>query len=330
MRRHRQDRHRPLQQLLTGLLTALLLHHAAVSAPSPSVQAFSLTEGPELSNPATRVTSGAGYGSGTLYVSGVFANDCLAQAGIEPRYADIARSAGSHTLSRVIWVKQRRSQEGCPDIYSPVTRSIELPLPDWSSVHQIILLDCTDRRASPTDKALRVCRISPAAEGAAGPRGPSVITASASPLFGTSPLPSVKQITMDGQPADATGTSRYRLTLGGLGWPDCNHAAPHIYLLESRTGVSDRDGSDVVDWLFIGADASEKQSCDAEDAMAASSISFEREISGPYSRRVVLVNPSTDTVQPVPAVPSSVNSHGSQAGKANRDPIPVTFLFPPG
>jgi hypothetical protein len=259
----------------------------------------------------------------------VFANDCLAQAGIEARYADIAGSAGRHTLSRVLWAKQRRSQEGCPDMYSPVTRSIELPLPDWASLHQIILLDCTDQRASPADRALRICRISPASAAASGPRGSSAVTASAAPLFGASLLPSVKQINIDGQPADATGTSRYRLTLGGLGWPDCKHAAPHVYFLESRTGVSDRDGSEVVDWLFIGADASEKQSCDAEDAMAGASISFEREISGPYSRRVVLVNPSSDAAQQASAVPSSGSSRGSQADKSDRHPIPVTLLFPP-
>jgi hypothetical protein len=330
MRTQGLDRRGLPQRLLTGLLMTLFLDRAAVSAPSPSVQAFSLTEGPELSDPDTRFTPGAARGSGTLYVSAVFANECLAQAGIEAHYADIASSEGSHALSRVLWVKQRRSQEGCPDIYSPVTRVLELPLPDSSSLHQIILLDCAGQQATPADRVLRICRVSRASPEAPGRRVPSAITASASPLFGSNLLPSVQRVDILTQPADPTGSTRYRLALGGLGWHGCNHADPHVYLLESRTGVSDRDGSEVVDWLFIGADAREDQACDSEGSIADSSISFEREISGPYSRRVVLVNPSTEGAQQVPAAPSPGSSHESPAAQSSRHrPIPLTFLFPP-
>ena len=68
-----------------------------------------------------------------------FTNDCLAQAGFDPLYRDLApvRSTGT----RLLLLRARAAPQGCPDIFAPVTRPLALRMARAEEVRQIVLLD---------------------------------------------------------------------------------------------------------------------------------------------------------------------------------------------
>jgi hypothetical protein len=124
------------------LLSALpLLYGLAGSAPSraqdvvSSVHIYALSSGPW---PVELAAARAGE---DIVIRGTarFPNDCVAQAGFDAFYRDLAPLASTGT--RLLLLRGRRSPQGCPDIDAPVTRPFALRLPRAGMVEQIVLLD---------------------------------------------------------------------------------------------------------------------------------------------------------------------------------------------
>jgi hypothetical protein len=68
-----------------------------------------------------------------------FTNDCLARAGFEPTYRDLA--SVRLTGTRLLLLRARRAPQGCPDIFAPVARPFVLRMPNAGGVRQVVLLD---------------------------------------------------------------------------------------------------------------------------------------------------------------------------------------------
>ena len=65
-----------------------------------------------------------------------FMNDCLATAGLDASFVDLQKMK-----ERVFFFRQRVSQAGCPDMYSPTIRAIEVFAKQANKIKKIHLLD---------------------------------------------------------------------------------------------------------------------------------------------------------------------------------------------
>jgi hypothetical protein len=124
-----------------GLLpAALLLWHDTVIGAVHGEAVVSNVEVHSLSVDPWPLALTAARSGGDIVLHGTiqFANDCLAQTGFDSSYRDL--SPLQLTGTRLVLLRGRRSPQGCPDIFAPVTRPLALHLAHAEEVRQILLL----------------------------------------------------------------------------------------------------------------------------------------------------------------------------------------------
>jgi hypothetical protein len=137
-------RHARLGRWFLGLLPAvLLLSHEVDFAPAraEAVMSVEVVEVHALGSDPWPLAASATRSQSDIVLRAMvrFTNDCLAQAGFEPIYRDLA--SARLTGTRLLLLRARRAPQGCPDIYAPVVRPFVLRVPNAEGVRQVVLLD---------------------------------------------------------------------------------------------------------------------------------------------------------------------------------------------
>lgn len=83
-----------------------------------------------------------------------YANDCLADTGIAPWFADFRGvTAADEPTVRVLMLRQRVNPNGCPDIFAPTTRRVVINSPGSRRIGRVVVLNAPGplNRPSPRD-----------------------------------------------------------------------------------------------------------------------------------------------------------------------------------
>lgn len=278
---------------LIAVLTMLRMSASAAQQPSPAVDVYSFTNSPELSRAAWRIQDSQNW---QVSCEATFANECLAESGIEVTYGDVrahlssSAEAGSNgDLTRVAWITQKPRVGGCHDIYSPVTRPYVVDFPAGPILDELVLLDYHEPGET-VDAELRVFRVDRARNG----RSPNFSGlgrgVTARPWYGQGPLPLLSSVDVSPQKTTRAGSEQsYGIDLEMSDGEGCGAGnAPRVLFLESRTGVSDRTGADVFEWMLVGNDSS--NGCTQDPKMPSVRHHLERTVPTTYKRTLIIGN----------------------------------------
>ena len=278
---------------LMAILTMLRMSASAAQQPSPAVDVYSFTNSPELSRVAWRIDDSQNW---QVSFDARFANECLAEGGIEVTYADVhahplssAEVGSSDEFTRVVWVTQKRTVGGCPEIYSPVTRPYVTDFPTVPNLDELVLLDYHEPGES-VDLELQVFRLDRTRNGKSPNFSGLGQSVTASPWHGQGALPLLSSVDVAFQKTTSPHLEQsYRIDLELADGKGCGSGnAPHILFLESRTGVSDRSGGDVFEWMFVGNDSS--SGCTQDLNAPSVRHHLERTVPTTYKRTLMIGN----------------------------------------
>jgi len=87
-------------------------------------------------------------GEWLLLIRVQFMNACLADTGLIPQIFDLPRVGGGKPITRIVLLRQRINPDGCPDIFMPVTRRLDIVMRPSANIRYVILIDA---RASATE-----------------------------------------------------------------------------------------------------------------------------------------------------------------------------------
>ncbi|MGH7888138.1 MAG: hypothetical protein ACREPG_09745 [Candidatus Binatia bacterium] len=278
---------------LIAVLTMLRMSAPAAQQPSPAVDVYSFTNSPELSRAAWRIQDSRNW---QVSFDATFANECLAESGIEVTYGDVrahlssSAEAGSNgDLTRVAWITQKPTVGGCHDIYSPVTRLYVIDFPAAPRLDELVLLDYHEPGET-VDAELQVFRVDRAMNG----RSPNFSElgqgVTARPWYGQDPLPLLSSVDVLLQKTTRAGSEQsYGIDLEVPDGEGCGVGnAPRVLFLESRTGISDRSGGDVFEWMFVGNDLS--NGCTQDLNAPSARHHLERTVPTTYKRTLMIGN----------------------------------------
>ncbi len=282
---------------LMAILTMLRMSVSHAQPPAPAVEVYSFTNSPELSSAAWRIEDSRNW---QVSFAARFANECLAQSGIEVTYADVrahsssgaeAGSRGDRT--RVAWVTQKPMAGGCPEIYSPVTRPYVIDFPAAPNLDELVLLDYHEP-GEHVDIELQVFRLDRARTGRSSNfsgRGQSITSR---PWHGQDTLPTLSSADVSLQKRTRAGSEQsYGIDLELADGEGCGVGnALRVLFLESRTGVSDRTGGDVFEWMFVGEAST--NGCTQDLKAPSVRHHLERTVPTMYKRALVIGNSVQD------------------------------------
>jgi hypothetical protein len=258
-------------------LSLLMLVCPPPSAGAVIVHEQSFTNGPEIQSPALR----RGREDLWLGFDARFANDCLADVGVEGSWLDRADAR-----ARLVWLVPRTAPEGCPELFRPVTRRLWVRLPLAPSLARVILLDAGYRPDGLGTLQAAELPVSAAVQGGEEPAPQEVVRAADLQTSAYVPTLSGWKIETEGP---ARGSLRsFRISFEALIPGGCADRDLAVTIRESRTGVSDAEQVPVLDWLL--ATLPEARDCRGEP-VERRRISLRREVAASYGRRVVLMNP---------------------------------------
>jgi hypothetical protein len=275
------------------VLTMLRMSTSHALPPSPAVEVYSFTNSPELSRAAWHIEDSRNW---QVSFDSRFANECLADGGIEVTYVDIRAHSSSSAeagsmgdLTRVAWVTQKRTAGGCPEIYSPVTRPYVTEFPAAPNLDELVLLDYHEP-GERVDIELQVFRLDRARNGRSSNFSGLGQSVTARPWHGQGTLPTLFSVNVSLQKrTHADSKQSYGIDLELADAEGCGASnAPRVLLLESRTGVSDRTGRDVFEWMFVGEDST--SSCTQDLKAPSVHHHLERTVPTMYKRTLVIGN----------------------------------------
>ena len=275
--------------LLMSLLLVIPIVATEAAQPVPTTvnaSSHSFSNNPVLSG----VVAGLSR-SGVLQIAfdARFTNPCHLEAGLDLRFLDVpAKAAAVNSavpVHRLVLVNQRATAAGCPEIDSPVSRRFVGEVGRPAGIEQLIVMDCRESALADA-RRLQICGFRVDAL-----RLPLAQQASARSLVPASLFPGqrlVKLSTVDVR-FGAAAAMHYDLRFSVA---DANCAAPvAVAIFESRTGISDAQGSDVVDWVFVTQATRAGCAPDSPAGASAGPYRVSREINRDYGRTVAIVNP---------------------------------------
>lgn len=220
-----------------------------------------------------------------------FANGCLADAGINVAYADLADPRARSGGTRAVWVRQRVNPEGCPDIFQPVVRRYAAELAPWKGAHNFVVLNYAPEDAARDAEELQLFRVDLEGREESGTPDRERLRVDAVPLHAGDGYPVISRLEVEG--ARATLGYRYTVRFTALFATSCRaERGATAALIESRLGVSERTGGPVLDWLLVVNPIA--SDCPASDGPPVSrAFEFAREVRADHDRRLVLLNPVT-------------------------------------
>ncbi len=240
----------------------------------------SATNEPEVRN-ATLSTAGEPW---SLRFDARFANSCLADAGIEVEYLTVPSPSGeAATKERMVLVRQAPTPLGCPEIYQPVLRRYAAEVEADRRVRRTWLIN--DAQAE-SELQMRSLPLEPPESGEPDTGGRERVRATALP-----DPPLVGEVTVRRELMPDEREVEYVVHLDVLFADRCRfEAGAEASVLESRTGVSDRTGGAVIDWLLLldrGA-----STCAGPDpgAPVRARYQIKRRVHADYDRKLVLLN----------------------------------------
>jgi hypothetical protein len=270
-------RHARLGRWSLGLLpVALLLSHDVnfATARAEAVTNVEVVEVRALSSDPWPVAISATRSQNDIVLDATvrFTNECVAQAGFEPIYRDLA--SVRLTGTRLLLLRARRAPQGCPDIYAPVTRPFVLRIPNAEGVRQVVLLDEVVGR-QPTV-------ITPSETNASAVGGVPVVPAGALPLLTKADITSALDL-------------RFQITLP----PGCSPRDVAIEMVEGRGITASGEAVTPVPlWVLVLTDRAVCQANTAAGSVTELAASLRSLVL--RGRQLRLVNPllSTGALEP--------------------------------
>ncbi|MCP3868993.1 MAG: hypothetical protein GY703_13010 [Gammaproteobacteria bacterium] len=187
----------------------------------------------------------------------------------------------------MIRLTQRGRSSGCPEIWQPVTRRFLIEATDEVELETVVMMNWL--QGDQPLQTLTIDRKHLAMGEEAAFDGPTIKT---SPMFPGHALPVLDAVAIT--PGKTEGYLRnYKISFG-LHYPfrPEGENSIRIHLGESRTGVSDRTGQPVVNWMFILVPV-EQAGEKANSRMAISRHSFIVPMLQIYKHTLVVVNPES-------------------------------------
>lgn len=218
-----------------------------------------------------------------------FPNVCLADAGLAARYLELDNITPKTKLLRLM---QLPNPKGCPEIWRPVSRYFIIEIPNSQELEKLVVLDWSQGGANANEVLQFVTLTRQLSQNKR-----QGIPIQASLLFSNRILPKVDNIKIVVSKC-SNHLCRYHITFTVYHPPRCDNTKTKIYtqILETRTGVSDRMGLPVVNWLFVliphysTCDSSTSQSFKHEYSL---NLNFMKT----YSHQLVIVNPALNQLR---------------------------------
>jgi hypothetical protein len=226
-----------------------------------------------------------------LRVSVRFSNECLADAGLKVFHLDLV-DQNQNGIARLIRLAQKKTPTGCPEIWQPVTRCFIIGFPEDGDFDRVMIMDWSNGGKG-SDKLLQTLTLN--REDVAPAIAPdfSGVFIETSPMFPGKMLPVLDNIVIT--PGTHRGYIRdYKISFTvrhPFKFSTRNGITAHI--IETRTGVSDRKGLPVVDWLFVSVPADHKHR-EAQGAMDNYRHEIILQLLQTYEHLLVVVNPGFD------------------------------------
>jgi hypothetical protein len=261
---------------------------APLAASATILHELSFTNGPEILSPQLR----RGRTDLWLRFDARFANDCLADAGVEATWLDRPEAR-----ARLLWLVPRTPPEGCPELFRPVTRPLWIRLTGSPAPPRLILLDAGYRAEGLG--ALQAAELRAEAAEAIGGEPPAEQVVRASDLRESAYVPTLAAWQAEPEGAARGSLRALRITFEALIPRSCADRELATTIRESRTGVSDAENAPVLDWLI--ATLPDARDCRGEP-IERRRIFLRREVAAGYRRRAILLNP----VAPRPAEEDAV------------------------
>ncbi len=217
-----------------------------------------------------------------------FPNECLADAGLRVLHLDLV---GRNDGTRLIRLAQKKSPSGCPEIWQPVTRRFLIEIGDGDDFSRIMVMDWSGGGKG-SDELLQTLTFNREDVALAEDTDFSGSFIKTSPMFPGKMLPVLDDIVITA--GTRMGHLRdYRISFS-LRYPSHfrTRNSISVYLMETRTGVSDRTGQPVVDWLFVLIPG-DHQYGEARGPMENIRYTFVLQMLQTYKHRLAVVNPGS-------------------------------------
>ena len=263
-------------------------------------EVYSFTNNPLIQSIGWHIDNSSTSPMWQLSFSAVFTNSCVADQGVEVYYVDVASSAARQLTKptgnkrdsvndvRVIWLEQQYNLSGCPEIYSPVSKNYLINLPTNPAITTLKLLDYTGSAQDLTNNPLQLLTVPVTSSSTSANFNTSATALSVLPFLTSGYVPLVTQADFTVSNSDTGGFRVVGLELTLESEFHCakNHD-PKIKFFESRTGVSDTTGADVIDWLLI---TNPGHDCEKTATPIYSKLRIKKQITTDYNRSLVIMN----------------------------------------